>query len=158
MLRKIISGGQTGADIAGLRAAARCGLKTGGSAPQYWMTERGENEKELRSFGLVEHHKPGYRTRTVQNIRDSDATLLIARSPLTGGSKLTREKVFHAKKLLYHLEPTPLGWSLLRDVVRWLDLIKPGVLNIAGNRESVCPGIEKSTEEFLVLVFQRLYK
>jgi Circularly permutated YpsA SLOG family len=38
---KIISGGQTGADQAGWRAAKACGLETGGWMPKGWKTELG---------------------------------------------------------------------------------------------------------------------
>lgn len=37
---KIISGGQTGADMGGLEAAREYGFPTGGYAPKGWMTER----------------------------------------------------------------------------------------------------------------------
>lgn len=40
-LRKIISGGQTGADQGGLRAGRLLHLETGGTAPHNWMTEQG---------------------------------------------------------------------------------------------------------------------
>jgi Circularly permutated YpsA SLOG family len=38
LLKKIISGGQTGADQAGLRTAKRLGIETGGWMPQGWRT------------------------------------------------------------------------------------------------------------------------
>jgi hypothetical protein len=39
MLAKVISGGQTGADQAGRRAARAAGIPTGGWAPLGWKTE-----------------------------------------------------------------------------------------------------------------------
>ena len=53
----IISGGQTGADQAGLHAARRAGLPTGGTAPRLWMTEDGP-APWLADFGLVECELP----------------------------------------------------------------------------------------------------
>lgn len=41
MLERIVSGGQTGADQAALRAARAAGLPTGGWAPRGWLTEEG---------------------------------------------------------------------------------------------------------------------
>ena len=41
MLEPVISGGQTGADQAGLRAAQACGIPTGDQAPRGWLTEAG---------------------------------------------------------------------------------------------------------------------
>lgn len=39
MLKKVISGGQTGADLGGLRAAKAVGIATGGFAPKGWLIE-----------------------------------------------------------------------------------------------------------------------
>jgi hypothetical protein len=52
-LRRVISGGQTGADLAGLRAARHLGIKTGGTAPA------GELSETLKDFGLHEYHDGG---------------------------------------------------------------------------------------------------
>ena len=53
MLERIITGGQTGADQAALRAACAAGLATGGWAPAGWATEEGP-ALGLAFFGLVE--------------------------------------------------------------------------------------------------------
>ena len=52
-LRKIESGGQTGADQAGLRAARAERLETGGWAPKGWETEEGP-APWLADSGLIE--------------------------------------------------------------------------------------------------------
>ena len=57
---KVISGGQTGADIAALIAARELGLETGGFAPTGWLSENGAQEALLRSFGMIECDEPGY--------------------------------------------------------------------------------------------------
>lgn len=41
MIELVLSGGQTGADLGGLRAARACGIPTGGWAPRGWLTEVG---------------------------------------------------------------------------------------------------------------------
>jgi hypothetical protein len=41
MLKKIISGGQTGADIAGLDVAIKYGIPHGGAIPKGRLTEEG---------------------------------------------------------------------------------------------------------------------
>ena len=41
MLEKIVTGGQTGADQAGWRAAGACGIPTGGWMPKGFLTEDG---------------------------------------------------------------------------------------------------------------------
>ncbi|HME98544.1 MAG TPA: putative molybdenum carrier protein, partial [Terriglobia bacterium] len=59
-MKKIISGGQTGADMGGLLAARELGIETGGMAPKGWLTENGPEEVLLRSFGLSECEEEGF--------------------------------------------------------------------------------------------------
>ena len=64
---KIISGGQTGADMGALLAARELGIPTGGVAPKGWLTENGPQEELLRNFGLIECE---------EDVRDLSITLL----------------------------------------------------------------------------------
>lgn len=81
LLVKIISGGQTGADRAGLEAAKELGLETGGWAPQGFMTTKGRDETLKTEFGLEEFKtkssllSQSYVQRSIQNVISSDATL-----------------------------------------------------------------------------------
>jgi len=72
---RVISGGQIGADQAGLSAAKACGIRTGGSAPLGWLTSRGPQKKLLRRYGLKEHYQKGYKARTWANVKNSDGTI-----------------------------------------------------------------------------------
>ncbi len=80
MLLKVISGGQTGADQAGLEAAEQLGLETGGTAPHKYITSKGPSSELGTRFGLRElpsgNLSQMYVTRSICNIRDSDATLI----------------------------------------------------------------------------------
>src|SRR5262249_49024619 len=96
MLERIISGGQTGADQGGLRAAKKLGIATGGWAPKGWATEDGSAEKLLRSFGLKEYPKPGYPPRTRATVLDADATVIFGQD--TSGSQLTARECERAGK------------------------------------------------------------
>ncbi len=73
-LRKIISGGQTGADMGGLLAAKELGLETGGTAPGGYKTEKGRNLDLRDIYGLTQFGTYPQRTRI--NVRDSDATVI----------------------------------------------------------------------------------
>jgi hypothetical protein len=80
MLDRVISGGQTGADQAGLRAARGAGIPTGGWAPLGWLVESDDGRRNiaapwLADYGLAECPEPGYPARTKANVRDSDGTL-----------------------------------------------------------------------------------
>lgn len=54
LLRKVISGGQTGADRAGLEVAHKLGLETGGWAPSGYVTSLGRDRSLGTKFGLKE--------------------------------------------------------------------------------------------------------
>lgn len=73
-IRKVISGGQTGADRTALECAQELGLKTGGYCPRGWRTEAG-SDVGLKQFGLIETAHDDYPTRTKLNVKSSEATV-----------------------------------------------------------------------------------
>lgn len=145
-LYKIISGGQTGADMAGLVAAAAAGIETGGTAPEGFMTEQGPNPG-LAKYGLVPNGT--LRTRTIQNIKDADATLILAVNPSSPGTVLTINTCIKLEKpyLIIDLKdvqanainnlPVRESISILgSNAANWVEKNKVRVLNVAGNRKS----------------------
>ncbi|NOX33869.1 MAG: hypothetical protein GXP56_09045 [Deltaproteobacteria bacterium] len=86
MLKKIISGGQTGADRAALDVAIKFNIEHGGWIPKGRITEQGPLPMK---YQLIEMNTMDYKERTKQNIMDSNGTLIISRGELTGGSRLT---------------------------------------------------------------------
>lgn len=48
-------------------------------------------------------------------------------------------------------------WDTDRELtdkfIAWLNRVRPRVLNVAGNRESVCPGIGERTETILKMAW-----
>jgi hypothetical protein len=161
VLEMVISGGQTGADQAALRAARAAGIPTGGWAAKGWATEDGP-APWLAGWGLKEAARPGYPARTGLNVRQSDATLLFdGGGP---GSALTfRECLCHAKPLRALRVGSHGGIALLPpaadtpgDVAAWVRGTGARTVNIAGARESKCPGIGALVESFLREVFALL--
>ena len=152
-LNKIVSGGQTGADMGGLLAARDLGIETGGIAPKGWLTENGPHEALLRSFGLAECEERGYAARTRLNVARSDGTLLVG-PHRNGGSRLTYEVATELKKpLLLIACPNPSGRKLdtprMEDFRIWLERYEIQTLNVAGSRESESRGIAEFTRNFL---------
>lgn len=86
MLKKIISGGQSGADITALEIAALYNLQTGGYAPMGYVTENGPN-LELKKFGLEECMTSSYAKRSMLNVDNSDGTLAFSFIPSIGTDK-----------------------------------------------------------------------
>ncbi len=147
--RRIVSGGQTGADRGGLEAALALGISHGGWCPSGRRAEDGEIPAR---YELEETSSEEYGVRTRWNVRDSDATVLFTRGTPRGGSALTAELARSMRRPLLHidtdsLEP-PEAAALLRV---WLAEHAPHTLNVAGSRESQCPGLAEFCQQVLVL-------
>jgi Circularly permutated YpsA SLOG family len=156
MLRRVISGGQTGVDQAALRAAKRIGLETGGTAPKGFLTEDGENPKLAKLYGLKEHSSDKYPPRTAKNIKDADLTLIISKD-YDGGSKLTAKLAMGMQKPVFLITASDMDDDTSFDeVVTWIRRRRHEIINVAGNRESKTPGIGCEAEAFLVDLFRRL--
>ena len=144
MITKIISGGQTGADQAGLDAAKAIGIETGGTAPPNYRTEKGSEDYLLKTYyGLTEGEpdRTIYRKRTRQNIIDSDGTIIFGDRNSTG-SRLTVNICQQLKKP-YIINPGCIFF------LRWAIENNIQVLNVAGNRESKNPGIHSKVYKYL---------
>jgi|SRR3972149_8545688 len=72
--------------MAGLLAARKCGIAPGGIAPKGFKTELGP-EPSLAFFGLVE--SGDYKHRTLQNVINSDCTIIFCVDQYSPGSYLT---------------------------------------------------------------------
>jgi Circularly permutated YpsA SLOG family len=75
MLRKIISGGQTGANRAGLEFAIHAGLEHGGYVPRGRKAEDGRIDER---YHLIELSTDSYPARTRRNIEESDGTVIFS--------------------------------------------------------------------------------
>ena len=83
---KIISGGQTGVDRGALDAAISLGIPHGGWCPRGRLAEDGRIPDR---YQLRETDSPDYPSRTEQNVLDSDATLILYRGRIAGGTEFT---------------------------------------------------------------------
>jgi len=128
MLEMIISGGQTGADEAGLLAAKAHGIPTGGMAPKNYWTEKGSNYELRDVYGLTESPVIGYTHRTRENVKNSDGTVLFG-DMTSSGSKSTIELCVRYGKP-YIVNPTG------DELAAWIMGNKVRKMNVAGNRGS----------------------
>ena len=86
-IAKIASGGQTGADRAGLDFAIEHGIPHGGWCPKGRLAEDGPIDAR---YDLKETPSSNYLQRTEWNARDADGTVVFSIGPtLSGGSKKT---------------------------------------------------------------------
>lgn len=148
---RIVSGGQSGADYAALRAAKALHVPSGGWMPRGFKTEWGPRPWYADQFGMREHSSEGYTARTFANLMEADATVLFG--SLAGpGSWQTYQKCLRAKKPI-RVNPVPAdlaAWVSYLNHARGQAGLGPITLNVAGNRETLNPGIEAYV--FAVLV------
>jgi len=144
---RIVSGGQTGADRAALDVAIDLGIDYGGWCPADGWAEDFPEPPGLSAVypKLTATPYPDPAVRTHLNVRDSDATLIVwdgrTHSP---GTELTIET---AGELGRPLLVTP---GDAEETRAWLDgFSTPVVLNVAGPRESGCPGTYARTAAVL---------
>jgi len=138
-LSKIISGGQTGIDQSALFSAWKHGIQTGGTAPHGFLTSHG-NCPVLQVFGL--NAKGHYTYRTKENVKNSDATIILTSNKDSPGTIAT---VRYCKELqkpyktfdisILSSDPTQYK-NIAEDIVSFIiDNGNISVLNVAGNRE-----------------------
>jgi len=136
MLRKIVSGGQTGVDRAALDVGLALGLPIGGGCPQ---GRRAEDGVIPDRYPLVETPEYDYEVRTFRNVEESDGTLILNRGKLDGGTALTAA---HARQIGKPCLVVALEEGIDPVTFRaWLAEHRITVLNVAGPRESQRPGV-----------------
>lgn len=147
--RRIVSGGQTGVDRGALDAAIATDIEHGGWCPRGRLAEDGTVPSR---YDLTEHESPQYKVRTLQNVIDSDATLILYEGRLQGGTRLTQRYAYEAGKPSLAIQIDG-DWNP-EQVQEWLDDRQPQVLNIAGPRESNSPGIQERSMAAVLAILQ----
>lgn len=149
--RRIVSGGQTGADRAALDFAIEHGYPHGGWAPRGREAEDGPIPLK---YQLTELTDGGYRQRNKRNVRDSDGTLIVNIGTLDGGTLATQVFAQKLKRPYFLVQlDTDTPESVAPHVVEWLRTHEISILNVAGPRESKCPGVYDLTRMLLEAVY-----
>jgi hypothetical protein len=146
-LTRIMSGGQTGVDRGALDAAIELGLEHGGWCPKGRRAEDGEIPPH---YGVQELDSSEYKVRTRQNVIDSDGTLVLHRGVVSGGTELTARFAQEHNRSLLTIDLTASPDPAV--VQCWLAEQRIATLNVAGPRESSCPGIQDEARQFLMRV------
>lgn len=142
-VQKIISGGQVGADRAGLDFAIERGIAHGGHCPRGRLAQDGQVPAK---YQLSEAERPGYPYRTKLNVRNSDATVIFTGEPPGRGSALTISSCLALGKQYLVLRPDQA--NAVVQLKAFLERHAPKVLNVAGSRG----------QEFYDLAFDTLGK
>lgn len=150
-IKKIISGGQTGADRAALDIAIELGYNFGGWIPKGRIAEDGKIP--LKYSSLIETKSIEPEIRTELNVRDSDATLIISNGKLTGGSDLTEKIAISLDRPVKHIDLSKYTIDeAVNECLEWINTIKGSILNIAGPRQSEDSKIYSEVRQVLLNV------
>ncbi len=154
-MKRVVSGGQTGVDRAALDAARALGIACGGWCPAGRWAEDGPIGPD---YPLDETPEPDPAQRTGWNVRDADATLIVVRGPLTGGTAETRRVAERLGRPVRIVELSAGGDPDPGETAYWIATGRDriDVLNVAGPRESEAPGIEARARAWLERVFERV--
>jgi len=154
VLKRIISGGQTGADIAGLEVAKKFGFETGGMMPFGYKALDGCHPEYKKMYGIEFHTSSSYVPRTRKNAKNSDGTIRLAYDFSSKGELCTLKAIEDYKKPYIDVDlndPIPVS-----EVVSWLKDNSIEVLNVAGNSEKTAPGTHAAATEYLTKLLQVL--
>ena len=150
-VKKIISGMQSGVDMAGLRAGEKLGIETGGTAPPKNITKEVSGESNRKAladrYKVVEGEADPsiYPKRTMKNVDDADATIAIRTKSSAGTDKTigyaqtgkwqkgnSKEGVYDGHKPLLVLNDASLSQKNIKAIRDFVSK-NPGVINIAGH-------------------------
>lgn len=147
-VRRVVSGAQTGVDRAALDVALELGIPAGGWVPRGRIDELGRIPKRYR--GLRQTSTAEWSERTEANVRDSDATLILCRGPLSGGTLHTALAAERMGRPCLRLDLARLSEREALEAARgWLEAEDVRVLNVAGPRASKDPGLYELTASLL---------
>ena len=150
----IISGGQTGVDRAGLDAAIELGLPHGGWCPK---GRRALDGRIPPQYHLKETLSSDYRVRTLKNIMEADATLIVRGPVWSNGTRLTVKNCVSHKRQYFLVEEQYLtDQYTINSFVGWLKLHGVRTLNVAGPSEDKFPGIGEKAKTFIVTCLKKL--
>lgn len=146
---KIISGGQSGVDRAALDFCLENNIPCGGWCPKGRLAEDGPIPEK---YPLIETLGTNYAERTRLNVENSDGTLIIYCDKMDEGSLLTMNLIETKKKPYFSID---ISLNVDPVIVRnWLFDNAILTVNVAGPRESNCPGIYQQSKEILSKILQ----
>ncbi len=134
---KIISGGQTGVDRAALDAAPRHGFESGGWCPTGRLDESGRIPDR---YPVKELENGGSTKRTLQNVKDSDGTIIIYPGKLSGGTEQTLHFCVEQRRPHELIDASKVSTEKAAQLIA--DFVCENnieILNVAGPRQSEWP-------------------
>ena len=147
MIRKIISGGQIGADQAALDVAIKLGFSHGG-----WIQKGRKTQSGIlpAKYQLKELQTAGYKQRIEQNVIDSDGTVIISHGEPTGGAEYGRKMADKHDRPWLHVNLKENSTFIIASKINtWVLENNIEVLNVTGSKVSEDSTIYKDTMDIV---------
>jgi putative molybdenum carrier protein len=153
-LLRIVSGGQTGVDRGALDAALDLGVECGGWCPMGRLAEDGTIPAR---YPVMELANAGYAERTIQNVRDSDGTLIISNGEPIGGTRETIERCVEKDKPYLIIDYREISTADAKEkALKFLQSQHIRRLNVAGPRASQWPEGHAFTYQIMSAILRRI--
>jgi hypothetical protein len=134
---KIISGGQTGVDRAALDVALKHGIECGGWCPTGRLDEFGRIPDR---YPVQELEVGAFTERTLQNVKDSDGTVIIYPGKRSGGTEQTVRFCVEQQRPQELIDASQVSAEdAAKLIFDFIHKHKIEVLNVAGPRQSEWP-------------------
>lgn len=146
---KIVTGGQTGVDMAALQFASDTGIAYGGWVPKGRTNEAGRIPRKFK--GLTQTRSSNVSERTKLNVLACDALLVFIDGSTSPGTQLTIDFAQQVNKPVLVVDTRNSPDRCAIDIRTWLSTHRPDVLNIAGPRQSQSPNIGARVTDILHL-------
>ncbi len=146
---KIVSGGQTGVDLAALTFAKDNAFSYGGWVPKGRMNEAGRIPDSFT--GLRETETEDVSERTRRNVMASDATVIFVDGAASPGTDLTVQLARKMRKPHLVIDARQTAQTCAAQLRLWLSRTKPKVLNAAGPRHSEARDLGEKVLQILQL-------
>jgi len=155
MIKKIIASSQTGVNRAVLDAAIGKNITCAGWCPKGRLAEDGALPKR---YPLQEAKFSDERIPTEMNVIEGDGTLILTRGRPTGCIALSEVIARRNSKPLLVVDLLKIRNRdmMLSFIRKWIDDKRIEILNVAGPRESRCPGIYQDTRVLLEMLIDGL--
>ena len=151
MIKKIISGGQIGADQGALDVAIKYGIPHGGCIQKGRQTQSGILPPK---YQLKEMSTASFKDRIEQNVVDSHGSVIISHGTLTGGADYCSKMAQKHDRPCLHIDLNTLSqFTAASRLNAWIKENSIEVLNVNGSRTSEDPSIYKDTMDIIETAF-----
>ena len=152
MIKKIISGGLPGVELAALDAAIKLGIPRKG-----WTYKRRKTEDDAlpKQYNVMEIDNPSYFERLEKNIIDSEGTVILTYGRLIRGSNATKDLANKLNKpcLLLELNKCTLNHAI-SSIRKWMDNHEIKEIFFTGSKPIASPNIHKEVIQIIEGIWQ----